>query len=168
MKMFSNLNSFNKIFYKCFSICKLFYDMATFYNFVYEIFCKLKLLLWTFMNLIRIFCAYVWFQLFYDCTGATSWDYMEATTWEPKRRKVPHIVQSAMYKSLCFGSLSVVILILIVLYDIYVLDQYWVYVLSVHTIFLFCFWPGHWDYRWHYVTWANLLFSVYVIYDLLL
>ena len=114
--------------------------------------------------------------IIYDCMGATSWG--------SKRRKVPHMVQSATYKSLCmkhwfecFGSLSVVILILIlililiILYDIYVLDQYCVSVLSVHTIFWFwfwfCFWPGHRDYRWHYVTWANILFSVNVIYDLL-
>ena len=59
MKMFSNINSFNKIFYKCFSICKLFYDTTTFYNFDYAIFYKPKLLLWTFMNLIRMFFAYV-------------------------------------------------------------------------------------------------------------
>ena len=38
--------------------------MTTFYGFVYKIFCKFKLLLWTFINLIRLFCAYVRFKLF--------------------------------------------------------------------------------------------------------
>ena len=32
--------------------------------------------------------------------------------------------------------------------------------------FSFCLWPGHQEYMWHYVTWANLLFSMYVLYDL--
>ena len=89
MKMFSNLNPFNKIFHKCFSIFKLFYNMTAFYNFVYKILCKPKLLLWTFMNLIWMFCTHIWFQLL-------------MIVWDSK----------------CFGSLSIVILILIVIYDI--------------------------------------------------
>ena len=66
-----------------------------------------------------------------------------------------------------FDSLSVIILILIliVLYNTYVLYQYWVFVLSVHMILWLWFylWPCHWEYKWHYVTWANFAFCIYAI-----
>ena len=50
-------------------------------------FCKPKLLLWTFMNLIQILCVDVQFKLF-------------MIVRVPERSEVPHTVQNAMYKSL--------------------------------------------------------------------
>ena len=78
-------------------------------------------------------------QIIYDCTGAISWG--------PEHRKVSHIVQSAMYKSLHIKKLILMFWLIVhnhsdsdsdsdshrIIRYIYVLDQYWVFVMSVCT-----------------------------------